>query len=163
MVAKSAKIDQQSYFKENERIWVVTSLLGSQVFREKHRKDMQRLKPLCIKAFTSLYKSNVNFSFLGQIYMIYDLIVWDKLKVTPHFCGHPSGKKLFAHYSSFTKILANYISEESFINVYDKNMSQATFLLRTCQDPIRREMTEGSSIEFIGYGMLQHELIRCTV
>ena len=70
---------------------------------------------------------------------------------------------MFAHYSSFTKILANYISEESFINVYDKNMSQATFLLRTCQDPIRREMTEGSSIEFIGYGMLQHELIRCTV
>lgn len=42
-------------------------------------------------------------------------------------------------------------------------MSQATFLSRTYQDPIWREMTEGSSIEFIGYGMLQHELIRCTV
>ena len=123
---------------------------------------MQRLKPLCIKAFTSIYKSNVNFSFLGQIYMT-------RLNRMRQAQGYfpllrvSFGKKLFAHYSSFTKILANYISEESFINVYDKNMSQATFLSRTYQDPIWREMTEGSSIEFIGYGMLQHELIRCTV
>ena len=66
--------------------------------------------------------------------------------------------------TSFTKILANYVSEESFINaVYYKNILQATFLLRKCQDPVRRETTEGSSIEFIGYGMLQHEPIGCTV
>ena len=35
-----------------------------------------------------------------------------------------------------------------------------------CQQPVRRETTEGSTIEFIGYefiGMLQHELIGCTV
>ena len=36
-------------------------------------------------------------------------------------------------------ILANYISEE-----------RAAFLLRKCQEPVRRDTTEGSSIEFIG-------------
>ena len=37
MVANSVKIDQQSHFKENERIWVVTSLLGSQLYKENIR------------------------------------------------------------------------------------------------------------------------------
>ena len=48
--------------------------------------------------------------------------------------------------ASFIKILANYISEE-----------RAAFLLRKCQETVRRDMTEGSSIEFIGYRMPQHE------
>ena len=48
--------------------------------------------------------------------------------------------------ASFIKILANYISEE-----------RAAFLLRKCQEPVRRDTTEGSSIEFIGYRMPQHE------
>ena len=41
--------------------------------------------------------------------------------------------------ASFIKILANYISEE-----------RAAFLLRKCQEPVSRDTTEGSSIEFIG-------------
>ena len=65
------------------------------------------------------------------------------------------GKKIQTR-SSSDKILANYVPEESFINaVYDENMIWATFLLRKCQDPVRRETTEGSYIEFIGYRMPQ--------
>ena len=48
--------------------------------------------------------------------------------------------------ASFFKILANYISEE-----------RAAFLLRKCQETVRRDTTEGSSIEFIGYRIPQHE------
>ena len=47
--------------------------------------------------------------------------------------------------------------------VYDKSRLKATFLGRKCQDLVRHETTEGSSIEFIGYGMLQHKPIGCTV
>ena len=58
--------------------------------------------------------------------------------------------------ASFTKILANYISEESLITAdYHKNI--------ILQEPVRRETTEDSSIEFIGYWMPQHEQSRCTV
>ena len=32
-----------------------------------------------------------------------------------------------------------------------------------CQEAVRRETTEGSSIEFIGYRMLHHEQNGCTV
>ena len=48
--------------------------------------------------------------------------------------------------ASFIKILANYKSEE-----------RAAFLLRKCQEPVRRDTTEDSSIGFIGYRMPQHE------
>ena len=48
--------------------------------------------------------------------------------------------------ASFIKILANYKSEE-----------RAAFLLRKCQEPVRRDTTEDSSIEFIGYRMPQHK------
>ena len=66
--------------------------------------------------------------------------------------------------ASFPKILANYISEESLINaVYNENMIEVTFPLRMSQEPVRRETTEGSSIEFIGYRMLQHEQNGCTL
>ena len=60
------------------------------------------------------------------------------------------GKKNHTH-ASLTKIQANCISEESLINaVYDKNKIEASFLLRKCQEPVRRETTEGSFIEVIG-------------
>ena len=66
--------------------------------------------------------------------------------------------------ASFPKILANYISEESLINaVYNENMIEVTFPLRMSQEPVRRETTEGSCIEFIGYRMLQHEQNSCTL
>lgn len=56
-----------------------------------------------------------------------------------------------------TKILANYVSEDSLITaVCDKNITSATFPLGKCQEPIRREMTEGSSTKFIGYQMTKH-------
>ena len=57
--------------------------------------------------------------------------------------------------ASFTKILVNYKSaEESLINaVYNKNVIKVGFPFRKCQEPVRRETTEGSSIEFIGYQM----------
>ena len=35
--------------------------------------------------------------------------------------------------------------------------------LRKCQEPVRRETTEGFSIDFIGYRMPQHEQNGCTV
>ena len=34
--------------------------------------------------------------------------------------------------------------------VYDENIIKATLLLRKCQEPVRRETSEGSSVEFIG-------------
>ena len=57
------------------------------------------------------------------------------------------GKKIRSR-ASFTKILANYVNV-----VYDENKIQATFLFGNCQEPARCETIEGSSIEFIGYGM----------
>ena len=66
--------------------------------------------------------------------------------------------------ASFTKILAKDISEESLITaVYDTNIISASFPFRKCQEPVRRETTEGSFVEFIGYWILQHEQIGCTV
>ena len=35
--------------------------------------------------------------------------------------------------------------------------SERTFLLRKCQEPVGHKTTESSSIEFIGYRMLQHD------
>ena len=37
------------------------------------------------------------------------------------------------------------------------------FSFRMCQEPVRRETTEGSSIEFIGYLIPQYEQNNCTV
>ena len=37
------------------------------------------------------------------------------------------------------------------------------FFFRTCQEPVWRETTEGSSIEIIGYRLLPHERNGCTV
>ena len=61
------------------------------------------------------------------------------VKGTSHIRGRPWGNKNHTH-ASFTKILANCISEESLINaVYDKNKIEASFLLRKCREPVRRE------------------------
>ena len=66
------------------------------------------------------------------------------------------GKKTLTRAIS-TKILANYISDDSLITaVCDKNITSTTFPLRKCQEPIRREMTEGSSTKLIGYRMTKH-------
>jgi len=66
--------------------------------------------------------------------------------------------------AGFNKTQTNYILVESLINVvYDKNTIQASFSFRKCQEPVIREMTEGSSIEFIGYRMPPHKQNGLTV
>ena len=66
--------------------------------------------------------------------------------------------------ASLNKTPTNYISLESLINVLDeKNTILAKFSFRKCQRPVRREMTEGSSIEFIGYRIPKYEQNGCTV
>ena len=44
-----------------------------------------------------------------------------------------------------------------------KNTILGMFSFRMCQEPVRREMTEGSPIEFIGYLIPQYEQNDCTV
>ena len=49
--------------------------------------------------------------------------------------------------ASFNKTPTNYVSEKSLISVlYDKNTISAMFSFRNCQEAVRRETTEGSSI-----------------
>ena len=73
------------------------------------------------------------------------------------------GKKNHTH-ASLTKIQANCISEESLINaVYDKNKIEASFLLRKCQEPVRRETTEGSFIEVIGCCSTSKMVAQCKI
>ena len=62
--------------------------------------------------------------------------------------------------ASFNKIPTNYISVESLLNVL---IILAMFSFSMCQEAVRRETTEGSSIEFIGYQILQYEQNGCTV
>ena len=47
--------------------------------------------------------------------------------------------------------------------LYEKNTILGMFSFRICQEPVRRETTEGSSIEFIGYLIPQYEQNDCTV
>ena len=77
------------------------------------------------------------------------------LRLLPTFAGVLREK--IPTRASFTKILGNYI--------FDKNVNNCSFrykfnlndlFLRKCQEPVRRETTEGSSVEFIGYRMPQH-------
>ena len=66
--------------------------------------------------------------------------------------------------ANFIKILANYTSKESLITAeYDKNTIEANFLLKKCQVPVRGETCEGSSIEFNGYRIPQHEQNGCSL
>ena len=66
--------------------------------------------------------------------------------------------------ASFNKTPTNYISVESLINVlYEKITITAIFSIGNCHEEVRREMTEGSSIEFIGYRIPQYEQTGCTV
>jgi len=68
------------------------------------------------------------------------------------------------HHASINKTPTNYIPEESLINVvYDKNTILAIFSFRKCQEPVRRETTEVSSIEFINYRMPPLKQNGCTV
>ena len=61
--------------------------------------------------------------------------------------------------ASFNKIPTNYISVQSLIN----NTILAMFSFSMCQEAVRRETTEGSSIEFIGYRIPRYEQNGCTV
>ena len=75
----------------------------------------------------------------------------------------PFGKKSRTR-ASFNKIPTKYISVESLINLfYEKNIVLAMLSFNTCQAAVRRETTEGSSIEFIGYPIPQYEQNGCTV
>ena len=70
--------------------------------------------------------------------------------------------------TSFTIILSNCISEESLITaVYDKKYNSIVdfnLTQRKCQEPVRRETTEGSCTKFIGGDRKpQHEQNGCTV
>ena len=85
------------------------------------------------------------------------------VKVTSHLRGCPSGKKSRTR-ASFNKIPTNYISVESVMNLfYEKNIVLAMFSFSTYEEAVRRETTEGSSIEFIGYRIPQYEQNGCTV
>ena len=89
------------------------------------------------------------------------------LKVTAsdnrsRFRGCPSGKNRTR--ASFNKIATNYISVESLINLlYEKNVILEMFSFSMCQEAVRRETTKGSSIEFIGYRIPQHEQNGCSL
>ena len=65
--------------------------------------------------------------------------------------------------ASFNKTPTNYISVESLINVlYEKITITAIFSIGNCQEAVRREMTECSSIEFIIYQIPQYKQNGCT-
>ena len=85
-----------------------------------------------------------------------------KLRLLPTFAGALRQKHCTR--ASLNKTPTNYISLESLINVLDeKNTILAKFSFRKCQKPVRRETTEGSSIEFIGYRIPKYEQNGCTV
>ena len=84
------------------------------------------------------------------------------LRLLPPFAGALREKNHTR--ASFNKIPTNYISVESLINLlYEKNALLAMFSFSMCQEAVRRETTEGSSIEFIGYRIPPHEQNGCTV
>ena len=85
------------------------------------------------------------------------------LRLLPTFAGALREKKNCTR-ASFNTTPTNYISEESLINVlYEKNTISAIFSFRNSQEAVRRETTEGSSIEFIGYRIPPYEQNGCTV
>ena len=84
------------------------------------------------------------------------------LRLLPPFAGALREKSRTR--ASFNKIPTNCISVENLINVlYKKNTILAMFSFSMCQETVRRETTEGSSIEFIGYRIPPHEQNGCTV
>ena len=84
------------------------------------------------------------------------------LRLLPPFAGALREKNRTR--ASFNKIPTNYISVESLINaLYEKNTILVMFSFSICQEVVRHETTEGSSIEFIGYRIPQYEQNGCTV
>jgi len=66
--------------------------------------------------------------------------------------------------AAYTRTFTVHVSEESLILVLnEKNTISAMFSFQNTQEAVRRETTEGSSIEFIGYRILPHEQNGCTV
>ena len=91
------------------------------------------------------------------------LLLLFALRLLPPFAGALREKNRTR--ASFNKIPTNYmyILVESLINVlYEKNTILAMFSFIMCQKAVRRETTEGSSIEFIGYRIPPHEQNGCT-
>ena len=83
-------------------------------------------------------------------------------QVTFHLRRCPLAKNCMR--ASFNKTPTNYISVESLIDrLYEKITITAIFPIGNCQEVVRRETTEGSSIEFIGYRIPQYEQNGCTV
>ena len=74
MVANSAKIDQHSYFKENERIWVITSLLGSPGYIKKNIRGCMEAKAIVYQSIH--FEGGTMFEQLGEIYSHLDGKVW---------------------------------------------------------------------------------------
>ena len=94
--------------------------------------------------------------------IFFRLLLSNCLRLLPPFAGVLREKNRMR--ASFNKIPTNYISVESLINVlYEKNTILALFSFIMCQEAVRRERTEGSSIEFIGYRIPPHEQNDCTV
>ena len=84
------------------------------------------------------------------------------LRLLPTFAG--ALRKKNCTRASFNKTPTNYISEESLINVLnEKNTISAIFSFLKSQEAVRRETTEGSCIEFIGYRIPPYEQNGCTV
>ena len=84
------------------------------------------------------------------------------LRLLPTFAGALREKNRTR--ASFNKTPTNYIPVESLINlINEKNIILAMFSFSMCQEAVRRETTEGSSIEFIGYRIPQYEQNGCTV
>ena len=78
------------------------------------------------------------------------------LRLLPTFAGVLQEKNRM--HVSFNKTPTNYISVESLINVlYEKISITAIFSIGNCQETVRRETTEGSSIKFIRYRIPQYE------
>ncbi|CAH3141178.1 unnamed protein product [Pocillopora meandrina] len=59
--------------------------------------------------------------------------------------------------------LWNTYSHARFKKLFRVSRGLFFFILGSDKEPVRRETTEGSSIEFIGYRMPQHEQNDCTV
>ena len=101
-------------------------------------------------------------SVVGIHRLVHEPLEQCRVKVLSTFAGVLREK--IGTRAIFTKILANYILEEGFITANcDKKYNLSAFLSWKCQGPVRRETTEGFSIEFIWHRMRQHKQNGCTI
>ena len=150
MVANSAKIDQHSFFKENERIWVITSLLGSLGYIKKNIRG-------CVEAKAIVYQSihfegGTMFEQLGETKMtvwqpfiptwmaksgepsLGNLKVWMSKRV--HY--RPLFPKLAKNYSCYEGEYWHWINEWSsfyvtnYINIIHSNVVSVMISVWSC-------------------------------